>query len=105
MNFSKFIKIGEEKIFEFQVLLDNIPMITTNSSSVTAEFFFTDYNGNIISHGKALPIHNKLGYFKITLPKDEADKIPLGPLTLKIYATLEDSLRPFISTNTFLAIH
>jgi peptide/nickel transport system substrate-binding protein len=105
VNFSKFIKIGEEKIFEFQVLVDNIPMITTNSSSVTAEFFLTDYNGNIISHGKALSIHNKLGYFKITLPKEETDKIPLGPVTLKIYATIEDSLRPFISTNTFLAIH
>ena len=105
LNFSKFIKIGEEKIFEFQILVDNIPLTRTNSSSVTAEFFLTDYNGNIISQGKALPIHNKVGYFKIALPKEETDKIPLGPVTLKIYATIEDSLRPFISTNTFLAIH
>lgn len=106
LNFSKFIKIGEEKIFEFQILVDNIPLTTTNSSSsVTAEFFLTDYNGNIISQGKAVPIHNKVGYFKIALPIEETDKIPLGPVTLKVYATIQDSLRPFISTNTFLAIH
>ncbi len=105
LNFSKFIKIGEENIFEFQILVDNIPLTTTNSSSVTAEFFLTDYNGNIISQGKAVPIHNKVGYFKIALPIEETDKIPLGPVTLKVYATIQDSLRPFISTNTFLAIH
>ena len=105
LNFSKFIKIGEEKIFEFQILVDNIPLTTTNSPSVTAEFFLTDYNGNIISQGKAVPIHNKVGYFKIALPIEETDKIPLGPVTLKVYATIQDSLRPFISTNTFLAIH
>jgi peptide/nickel transport system substrate-binding protein len=105
LNFSKFIKIGEEKIFEFQILVDNIPLTRTNSSSVTAEFFLTDYNGNIISQGKAVPVHNKVGYFKIALPIEETDKIPLGPVTLKIYATIQDSLRPFISTNTFLAIH
>jgi peptide/nickel transport system substrate-binding protein len=106
VNFSKFIKIGEEKILEFQILVDNIPMNRTMmSSSVTAEFFLTDYNGNIISHGKASPIPNKLGYFKITLPQEDTYKIPLGPVTLKIYANIEESLRPFISTNTFLAIH
>jgi len=105
LNFSKFIKIGEENIFEFQILVDNIPLTTTNSPSVTAEFFLTDYNGNIISQGKAVPIHNKVGYFKIALPIEETDKIPLGPVTLKVYATIQDSLRPFISTNTFLAIH
>lgn len=105
LNFSKFIKIGEENIFEFQILVDNIPLTTTNSSSVTAEFFLTDYNGNIISQGKAVPIHNKVGYFKIALPIEETDKIPLGPVTLKVYATIQDSLRPFISTNTFLATH
>lgn len=105
LNFSKFIKIGEENIFEFQILVDNIPLTTTNSSSVTAEFFLTDYNGNIISQGKAVPIYNKVGYFKIALPIEETDKIPLGPVTLKVYATIQDSLRPFISTNTFLAIH
>jgi len=105
LNFSKFIKIGEENIFEYQILVDNIPLTTTNSPSVTAEFFLTDYNGNIISQGKAVPIHNKVGYFKIALPIEETDKIPLGPVTLKVYATIQDSLRPFISTNTFLAIH
>ena len=105
LNFSKFIKIGEENIFEYQILVDNIPLTTTNSPSITAEFFLTDYNGNIISQGKAVPIHNKVGYFKIALPIEETDKIPLGPVTLKVYATIQDSLRPFISTNTFLAIH
>jgi peptide/nickel transport system substrate-binding protein len=105
VNFSKFIKIGEEKILEFQILVDNISMDRTISSSITAEFFLTDYNGNIISHGKASPIQNKLGYFKITLPQEDTYKIPFGPVTLKIYANIEESLRPFISTNTFLAIH
>ncbi|MCJ7637838.1 MAG: hypothetical protein MUO21_10145, partial [Nitrososphaeraceae archaeon] len=105
VDFPKFIEIGEEKIFEFQILVDSVPIITTTSSSITAEFFLTGYNGNIISHGKALPIHNKLGYFQIYLPKEETDKIPLGPVTLKLYASIDDSLRPFISTNTFLAIH
>ena len=105
VGFPKFIKIGEEKIFEFQILVDSVPLTTTKSSSITTEFFLTGYNGNIISHGKALPIHNKLGYFQIYLPKEETDKIPLGPVTLKLYASIDDSLRPFISTNTFLAIH
>ncbi len=105
VDFPKFIKIGEEKIFEFQILVDSVPLTTTTSSSITTEFFLTGYNGNIISHGKALPIHNKLGYFQIYLPKEETDKIPLGPVTLKLYASIDDSLRPFISTNTFLAIH
>jgi len=105
VNVSKFIKIGEEKTLEFQVLVDNIPMNRTMSSSVTAKFFLTDYNGNIISHGKALPVLDKLGYFKISLPQEETYKIPLGPVTLKIYANIKESLRPFISTNTFLAIH
>ncbi|MGI9010115.1 MAG: ABC transporter substrate-binding protein [Nitrososphaeraceae archaeon] len=105
VDFPKFIKIGEENIFEFQILVDSVPITTTTSSSITAEFFLTGYNGNIISHGKALPIHNKLGYFEIYLPKEETDKIPLGPVTLKLYASIDDSLRPFISTNTFLAIH
>ena len=75
------------------------------SSSITAEFFLIDYNGNIISQGKAFPIPNQEGYFQITLSKEETDKIPLGPVMLKLYATMQDSLRPFISTNTFLAIH
>ena len=105
VGFPKFIKIGEEKIFEFQILVDSVPLTTRTSSSITTEFFLTGYNGNIISHGKALPIHNKLGYFQIYLPKEETDKIPLGPVTLKLYASIDDSLRPFISTNTFLAIH
>jgi peptide/nickel transport system substrate-binding protein len=105
VDFPKFIKIGEEKIFDFQILVDSVPLTTTTSSSITTEFFLTGYNGNIISHGKALPIHNKLGYFQIYLPKEETDKIPLGPVTLKLYASIDDSLRPFISTNTFLAIH
>lgn len=105
VDFPRFIKIGEEKIFEFQILVDSVPLTTTTSSSITTEFFLTGYNGNIISHGKALPIHNKLGYFQIYLPKEETDKIPLGPVTLKLYASIDDSLRPFISTNTFLAIH
>ena len=104
VDFPKFIKIGEEKILEFQILVDSVPITTTTSSSITAEFFLTGYNGNIISQGKALPIHNKLGYFEIYLPKEETDKIPLGPVTLKLYASINDSLRPFISTNTFLAI-
>ena len=104
VNFSKFIKIGEEKIYEFQILVDNIPMNKSMSSSITAEFFLIDYNGNIISQGKAFPIPNQEGYFQITLSKEETDKIPLGPVTLKLYATMQDSLRPFISTNTFLAI-
>lgn len=105
VDFPKFIKIGEEKIFEFQILVDSVPLTTKMSSSITTEFFLTGYNGNIISHGKALPIHNKLGYFQIYLPKEETDKIPLGPVTLKLYASIDDSLRPFISTNAFLAIH
>jgi peptide/nickel transport system substrate-binding protein len=105
VNFSKFIKIGEEKIYEFQILVDNIPMNKSMSSSITAEFFLIDYNGNIISQGKAFSIPNQEGYFQITLSKEETDKIPLGPVMLKLYATMQDSLRPFISTNTFLAIH
>ena len=105
VNFSKFIKIGEEKIYEFQILVDNIPMNKSMSSSITAEFFLIDYNGNIISQGKAFPIPNQEGYFQITLSKEETDKIPLGPVTLKLYATMQDSLRPFISPNTFLAIN
>jgi peptide/nickel transport system substrate-binding protein len=105
INFPKFIKIGEEKIFEFQILVNSVPMTTKTSSSIKAEFFLTGYNGNIISHGKALPIHNKLGYFEISLPKEDTEKIPLGPVTLKLYTSIDDSLRPFISTNTFLAIH
>jgi peptide/nickel transport system substrate-binding protein len=105
INFPKFIKIGEEKIFEFQILVNSVPMTTKTSSSIKAEFFLTGYNGNIISHGKALPIYNKLGYFEISLPKEDTEKIPLGPVTLKLYTSIDDSLRPFISTNTFLAIH
>ena len=105
VNFSKFIKIGEEKIYEFQILVDNIPMNKSMSSSITAEFFLIDYNGNIISQGKAFPIPNQEGYFQITLSKEETDKIPLGPVMLKLYATMQDSLRPFISPNTFLAIN
>ena len=105
VNFSKFIKIGEEKIYEFQILVDNIPMNKSMSSSITAEFFLLDYNGNIISQGKAFPIPNQEGYFQITLSKEETDKIPLGPVMLKLYATMQDSLRPFISPNTFLAIN
>ncbi|HEU5461012.1 MAG TPA: ABC transporter substrate-binding protein [Nitrososphaeraceae archaeon] len=104
VNFSKFIKIGEEKIYEFQILVDNIPMNKTLSSSITAEFFLIDYNGNIISQGKAFPLPHQEGYFQITIPKEETDKIPFGPVMLKLYATMQDSLRPFISTNTFLAI-
>jgi peptide/nickel transport system substrate-binding protein len=105
VNFSKFIKIGEEKIYEFQLLVDNIPMNKSMLSSITAEFFLIDYNGNIISQGKAFSIPDQEEYFQITLSKEETDKIPLGPVTLKLYATMQDSLRPFISTNTFLAIH
>ena len=49
-------------------------------------------------------VHDKLGYYKISLPKEETNKIPVGPVTLKLYASINNSLRPFISTNTFLAI-
>jgi peptide/nickel transport system substrate-binding protein len=102
INSSKFIKIGEEKIFEFEIQVNNIPSSTT---SITTEFFLTDYNGNVISQGKAVPVNDKLGTFKISLTKEETGKIPVGPATLKLYASTEDSLRPFIFTDTFLAIH
>lgn len=103
INSSKFIKIGEEKTLEFEIQVDDMP--PTTPASVSAEFFFTDYNGSIISQGKAVPINNKLGHFKISLTKEETDKIPVGPSTLKLYASTENSLRPFIFTDTFLAIH
>ncbi|HJU58108.1 MAG TPA: ABC transporter substrate-binding protein [Nitrososphaeraceae archaeon] len=103
INSSKFIKIGEEKTLEFLIQVDNMP--PTTPTSVSAEFFFTDYNGSIISQGEAVPINNKLGNFKISLTKEETDKIPVGPATLKLYASTENSLRPFIFTDTFLAIY
>ena len=102
INSSKFIKIGEGKAFEFEIQIDNIP---ASSTSITTEFFLTDYNGEIISQGKAIPINDKLGHFKISLTKEETAKIPVGPATLKLYTSTEDSLRPFIFTNTFLAIN
>jgi peptide/nickel transport system substrate-binding protein len=102
INSSKFITIGEGKAFEFEIQIDNIP---ASSTSITTDFFLTDYNGKIISQGKAIPINDKLGYFKISLTKEETAKIPVGPATLKLYTSTEDSLRPFIFTNTFLAIN
>ena len=102
INSSKFIKIGEGKAFEFEIQIDNIP---ASSTSITTEFFLTDYNGEIISQGKAIPINDKLGHFKISLTKEETAKIPVGPATLKLYTSTEDSLRPFIFSNTFLAIN
>ncbi|HSF00200.1 MAG TPA: ABC transporter substrate-binding protein [Nitrososphaeraceae archaeon] len=103
INSSKFIKIGEKKTLEFEIRVDNMP--PTTPTSVSAEFFFTDYNGSIISQGKAIPINDELGLFKIPLTKEETDKIPVGPATLKLYASTEKSLRPFIFTDTFLAIY
>ncbi|HET9805702.1 MAG TPA: ABC transporter substrate-binding protein [Nitrososphaeraceae archaeon] len=102
INSSKFIKIGEEKTLEFEIQVDNIP---ATPASVSAEFFFTDYNGSIISKEKAIPINDGLGHFKISLTKEETDKIPVGPVTLKLYASTENSLRPFIFADTFLAIY
>ena len=102
INSSKFIKIGEEKTFEFEIQVDNVPTVP---APVSDEFFLTDYNGSIISQGKAIPINDKLGYFKISLTKEETDKIPVGPATLKLYISTENSLRPFIFTDTFLAIY
>ncbi|HEX7256593.1 MAG TPA: ABC transporter substrate-binding protein [Nitrososphaeraceae archaeon] len=103
INSSKFIKIGEEKTFEFEIQVDNVP--PKPALSVSDEFFLTDYNGSIISQGKTIPINDELGYFKISLTKEETDKIPVGPATLKLYVSTENSLRPFIFTDTFLAIH
>ncbi|MDF2736448.1 MAG: putative solute binding protein [Nitrososphaeraceae archaeon] len=103
VDYSKFIKIGEEKSFEFEIQVDN--NVPPTPASVSAEFFLTDYNGRIISQGNAIPLDDKLGYYKISLTKTETDKIPVGPTTLKLYAIIDDSLRPFISTNTFLAIN
>ncbi len=102
INSSKFIKIGDEKTLEFEIQVDNIP---ATPASVSAEFFFTDYNGSIISKEKAIPINDGLGHFKISLTKEETDKIPVGPVTLKLYASTENSLRPFIFADTFLAIY
>jgi peptide/nickel transport system substrate-binding protein len=102
INSSKFIKIGDEKTLEFEIQVDNIP---ATPASVSAEFFFTDYNGSIISKEKAIPINDGLGHFKISLTKEETDKIPVGPVTLKLYASTENSLRPFIFADTFLAIN
>ena len=102
INSSKFLKIGEDKNFEFEILIDNLP--PSNLSSISNEYFLIDYNGNIISQGKALPTNDKLGYFKIDLTKEETSKIPMGPATLKLYVSTESSLRPFILTNTILAV-
>jgi peptide/nickel transport system substrate-binding protein len=102
LSSSKFIKIGEEKTFDFEIQVDNLPTISASDST---EFFLIDYKGSIISQGKAIPINDELGYYKISLTKEETDKIPVGPVTLKLYVSTENSLRPFILTNTFLAIH
>jgi len=103
LNSSKFIKIGGEKFFKFEVLIDNLP--PSNISSISNQFFLMDYKGEIISQGKAIPTNDQLGYFEITLTKQETNKIPLGPATLKLYVSTGSSLVPFILTNTILAVY
>lgn len=94
---SKYIKIGEEKIINFQSFSDNIP-----ESNLSIFYFLLDYSGNVIKSGEATRINDKDGSFSITLDKDLTKNLTLGPVTLKIFANTQDALRPVVLDNLLL---
>jgi peptide/nickel transport system substrate-binding protein len=94
---SKYIKIGQEKLINFQSFADDIP-----ESNISIYYFLVDYSGNIVKTGEATQVKNENGSFQILLDKQLTGNLTQGPITLKIFANTQEALRPFISNNLFL---
>lgn len=97
---SKYIKIGQEKLINFQSFADDIP-----ESNISIYYFLLDYSGKIVKSGEATSIKDQNGFFQILLDEHLTKNLTLGPVTLKIFANSKEALRPFVSDNIFLVTH
>ncbi|MGD1838954.1 MAG: ABC transporter substrate-binding protein [Nitrososphaeraceae archaeon] len=95
INTSKFIKIGDTKMLEFLISQPN-----ASHNNINFDFFFSDYNGNLIYYDSIL--EHKDSLIRIVLDESLTNSLPVGPLSFKMFITNDLSSKPTIYQATFL---
>jgi peptide/nickel transport system substrate-binding protein len=95
----RFVKLGQPINIQINVKVDGQP-----SNNVSINYFMSNKEGRIISHGIAKSTPATVGIFQVNLLANETSKISVGPNLLKLFANGKDAFRPDISTNTILGI-
>ena len=95
INTSKFITIGDTKILNFLISQSD-----TSNDDLNIDFFFSDYNGNLLYSESIL--EHKDSLIRIVLDKSLTKSLSIGPITFKMFVTNDLSSRPTIYQDIFL---
>ena len=95
INTSKFITIGDTKILNFLISQSD-----TSNDNLNIDFFFSDYNGNLLYSESILDHKDSL--IRIVLDKSLTKSLSIGPITFKMFVTNDLSSRPTIYQDIFL---
>lgn len=95
----KFVRLSQPVKIQVNVKVNGQP-----SNNVSINYFISNKEGRIVSHGIAEPDMSAVGMFEVNLLANETSKLSIGPNILKLFANSKEAFRPDISTNTILGI-